>query len=144
MRCSHGGNERENLWTLGLQIVRKFIFDTCFITWVSLRVLWDWVLITFKTEFLLQFTGCRKVLGQMPASRNTIYSQTINYRCVFSCPIFSCARPSFYYHLPVGEKCLDKCLLLENKIFLQTIIYRLVFSFPGMINWLLQKHKIYI
>ena len=51
---------------------------------------------------------------------------------------------SFYYRLPVVEKCLDKCLLVENKIFLQTIIYRLVFSFPGMINWLLQKHKIYI
>ena len=86
MRCSHGGYQSENFWSLSFQIAGKFISDTLSdcrsiacssfvcsnsdISW-NFRVSWGVFMrlsfITqFKIEFLLPFTDCRKVLGKMP------------------------------------------------------------------------------
>ena len=55
----------------------------------------------FKIEFLLPLTSCRKVLGKMPGTQ---------------------FKMSFYYRLPVVEKCLEKCLIS----FLRPIMYFLL------------------
>ena len=86
MRCFYGWHQRQNFWSLGLQIAWNCIPDTLsdfrsiactsFVcsgsnfSW-NFRVSWGSFMrlsfITqFKIEFLLSFTGCRKVLGKMP------------------------------------------------------------------------------
>ena len=87
MRCSHGGQQRKNFWSLVLHIAGKFISNTLS-DWRSIACtsfvysgsdfFWNlglsWgvrlsFLTQFKIEFLLPFTGCRKMLEKIPVPR---------------------------------------------------------------------------
>ena len=91
MGCSHGWQQRKNIWSLGLQIVGKLsdcrsIVCTSFAhllsapTGIFLGTLEFYgefyeieFLTQFKITFLLLFTGCRKVLWKMPVQDTNFF-----------------------------------------------------------------------